>query len=189
MVRSKHDHASMIVRDGPTLNTPMKKLLTGIAIGAVAASTLIGLGYVLVSSSDSDLPNIPQDTGQSRRGSGIVDMICELQLDLDGQLALGINANEPRRIALAQVDFDKQSGWYQGTIAISEGRAGSLTIKGPKLIVTRPAMFQRFGTMIKQEEFSIDRSTGAFVQTLTVGDGKVIPLIRGTCAKVDKPPF
>lgn len=179
----------MIVSERLTLNTPMKNLLGGIAIGATAAVMLFGLGYVVFGSADSDLPNIPQDTGQPRRGAGILDMICELQLDLDGQLALGINANEPRRIALAQVDFDKQSGWYQGTIAISESRAGTLTVRGPKLVITRPAMFQRFGMMIKQEEFTIDRSTGAFVQTLTVGEGRVINLIRGTCAKVDKPPF
>jgi hypothetical protein len=181
--------ASMIVTGRLSLNSPMKNLLGGIVIGMVAMALILGLGYVFVDNGGSDLPNIPQETGQQRRGTGVIDLICELQLDLDGQQALGINANEPRRMSIVQIDFDKKSGWYQGTIAISEGRAGTLTVKGPKLIVTRPAMFQRFGTTIKQEEFSVDRSTGAFVQSLTIQDGRIISLIRGTCARVEKPPF
>ena len=50
-------------------------------------------------------------------------------------------------------------------------------------------MFQRFGVSINKEEFSIDRSTGAFEQSLGIQDGRTIKLIRGTCAKVIKPPF
>jgi len=116
-------------------------------------------------------------------------MICELKLDLDGQLALGITANEPNRVAMAQVDFDKASGWYQGRIAISESRAGNLTVQGNKLKVSRPAMFERFGVKITREEFVIDRATGDFQQSLTLQDGRQITLIRGTCARVIKPAF
>ena len=50
-------------------------------------------------------------------------------------------------------------------------------------------MFQMFGTMISQEQFTIDRSTGAFEQQLTISEGKVVTLIKGTCAQVIKPPF
>ena len=119
----------------------------------------------------------------------MIDLICELRLDLDGQLALGITANEPNRMAMAQVDFEKSSGWYQGKIAISESRAGNLMVAGQKLKVSRPAMFERFGVKITREEFEVDRQTGDFQQSLTLQDGRVITLIRGTCARVIKPAF
>mgnify|MGYP007055105509 FL=1 len=50
-------------------------------------------------------------------------------------------------------------------------------------------MFQKFGVMITREEFVIDRSTGAFSQSLTLNDGRNVVLIKGTCAQVHKPPF
>lgn len=164
----------------------MKKLLGGIVIGVLLTMSVYGL--VQVFTDESSAPDIPQDILAQRR-TGIMDLICELQLDLDGQLALGINANEPARISMAQIDFDKKSGWYQGRLSISEGRAGNLTVNGTRLIVSRPAMFQRFGVTISREEFVIDRSNGSFMQTISTQDGRNINLIRGTCAKVDKPPF
>jgi hypothetical protein len=120
---------------------------------------------------------------------GVMDLICELELDLDGQLALGIKENEPSRITMAQIDFEKKSGWYQGKIAISESRAGTLNLMGTRMKIYRPAMFQRFGVMITGEEFVVDRKTGSFVQSLSLNDGRNIKLIKGTCAKVIKPPF
>jgi len=164
----------------------MKKLLGGIVIGVLL--TVSAYGLVQMFTDESSAPDIPQDILAQRR-TGIMDLICELQLDLDGQLALGINANEPARISMAQIDFDKKSGWYQGRLSISEGRAGNLTVSGTRLIVSRPAMFQRFGVTISREEFVIDRSNGSFMQTISTQDGRNINLIRGTCAKVDKPPF
>ena len=62
-------------------------------------------------------------------------------------------------------------------------------MQGNKLVVSRPAMFQKFGVMISREEFVIDRSTGAFSQSLTLNDGRNVVLIKGTCAQVHKPPF
>jgi hypothetical protein len=90
---------------------------------------------------------------------------------------------------MAQIDFDKNSGWYQGRIAISESRAGTLNLMGTRMKIYRPAMFQRFGVMITGEEFVVDRKTGSFVQSLTLKDGRTVKLIKGTCAKVIKPPF
>jgi hypothetical protein len=43
--------------------------------------------------------------------------------------------------------------------------------------------------MISGEEFVIDRKTGSFVQSLSLQDGRNVKLIKGTCAKVHKPPF
>ena len=165
----------------------MKQLLIGAGAGAAVTATLCGLLMWMFSDSSSPDPLAAHTPGA--KGKGVMDFVCELRLDLDGQMALGIKTEEPTRITMAQVDFDKRSGWYQGRIAISESRGGTLSFVGNKLRVTRPAMFQMFGTMISQEQFTIDRSTGAFEQQLTISEGKVVTLIKGTCAQVIKPPF
>lgn len=167
----------------------MKQFLIGAGVGA--ASTAVVFGLVLLTSGPGE-PSVSASTNPKADRpvtQGVLDMICELKLDLDGQLALGITANEPSRMAMAQVDFDKASGWYQGRIAISESRAGNLVSSTGKLKVSRPAMFERFGVKITREEFVIDRATGDFQQSLTLQDGRQITLIRGTCARVIKPAF
>jgi len=164
----------------------LKNTAIGIAIGLLVMGGIWGLVSLMGETSPE-----PVSISKSLPGSnkGVLDLICELELDLDGQLALGIKENEPSRITMAQIDFDKKSGWYQGTIAISESRSGTLQLMGTRLKIYRPAMFQRFGTMITGEEFVLDRKTGSFVQSLSLKDGRNVKLIKGTCAKVIKPPF
>jgi hypothetical protein len=164
----------------------LKNTAIGIAIGLLVMGGIWGLVHLM-----GDQQTSPEMTSASMPGGnkGVIDLICELELDLDGQLALGIKENEPSRITMAQVDFEKNSGWYQGRIAISESRAGTLSLMGTKLKIYRPAMFQRFGVMITGEEFVVDRKTGSFAQSLSLQDGRTVKLIKGTCAKVIKPPF
>ena len=167
----------------------LKHLSIGIAIGLLVMSGIWGLTLLMASN-----PDVPSEIANEKsmmpgNNQGVMDLICELELDLDGQLALGIKENEPSRITMAQIDFEQKSGWYQGRIAISESRAGTLTLMGTRLKIYRPAMFQRFGVMITGEEFVIDRKTGSFVQSLNLQDGRNVKLIKGTCAKVHKPPF
>ena len=164
----------------------MKKILGGMAVGAAVVGCVWGLVSMLADDTQAPLTLAAAKPGGNK---GVLDMICELSMDLDGQMALGITANEPSRMTIAQVDFDKGTGWYQGKIAISETRGGSLSVVGSKLLVSRPAMFQRFGVMINREEFSVDRKTGNFEQSIGTQDGKTIKLIKGTCAQVIKPPF
>ena len=170
----------------------MKNLIIGIAVGGVLAAGGV-LGVQQLFSSETKPVVIPAGpagpSGAKAATSGVIDLICELHLDIEGQLALGIQGNEPPRITMAQVDMDKSSGWYQGKLSISESRAGVLTVQGNKFVVSRPAMFQRFGVSINKEEFTVDRTTGAFEQSLGITDGRTVKLIRGTCAKVIKPPF
>jgi hypothetical protein len=164
----------------------LKNTAIGIAIGLSVMGGIWGLVHLLWESPpETDLitESLPGDS------KGVMDLICELELDLDGQLALGIKENEPSRITMAQIDFEKKSGWYQGKIAISESRSGTLQLMGTRLKIYRPAMFQRFGVMITGEEFVVDRKTGSFVQSLSLNDGRNVKLIKGTCAKVIKPPF
>lgn len=164
----------------------LKNIAIGIVIGLLVMGGIWGLVHLM---GDTTAP--PELTSERLPGGnkGVMDLICELELDLDGQLALGIKENEPSRITMAQVDFEKNSGWYQGKIAISESRAGTLSLMGTRLKIYRPAMFQRFGVMISGEEFVVDRKTGSFVQSLSLQDGRTVKLIKGTCAKVIKPPF
>lgn len=161
-----------------------------IAIGILIGLLVMGGAWGLVHLMGANTP-APEEVNQRLPGAnkGVMDLICELELDLDGQLALGIKDNEPSRITMAQVDFEQKSGWYQGKIAISESRAGTLTLMGTRLKIYRPAMFQRFGVMISGEEFVVDRKTGSFVQSLSLNDGRTVKLIKGTCAQVIKPPF
>lgn len=166
----------------------MKQALFGFTAGAALVAAIFGL--LALTSDPATAPEVSATSSSAKPpSSGVLDLICELRLDLDGQLALGITANEPNRMAMAQVDFDKGSGWYQGKIAISESRAGNLLVAAQKLKVSRPAMFERFGVKITREEFEVDRQTGDFKQSLTLQDGRVITLIRGTCARVIKPAF
>ena len=162
----------------------MKAFLGGAAAGAV----LIGAVWGITTGLAPDA-NEPASLRETRNNKGVMDLICELSLDLDGQLTLGITGAEPARMSMAQIDFGKSSGWYQGRIVISESRAGNLSVQGNRLVVSRPAMFQRFGVMISREEFVVDRTTGAFTQTISTQDGRNIVLIKGTCAQVHKPPF
>jgi hypothetical protein len=90
---------------------------------------------------------------------------------------------------IAGIEPEAKSGWYQGEYSISESRKGAMRMEGSKAFVSRPAMFERFGQMITQEEFTIDLNDGAFVQTLTFRDGTRRHMIKGVCAKYSKAPF
>lgn len=164
----------------------LKFIAIGASLGALVMGGVWGLFHVMgePKSVEASLPAMTPGANK-----GVMDLICELELDLNGQLKLGITDKEPSRMAMAQIDFEKNSGWYQGKIAISESRSGTLQLMGTRLKVSRPAMFQRFGVMISGEDFVIDRKTGRFVQTLTLSDGQSVTLITGTCAQVIKPPF
>ncbi len=166
----------------------MKSLWLGVGAGAVVVAA--GILVILVATGDgAKQPQRAERLPTPQKDAGVIDFICELSLNVEGQVALGIKDQSPSRMTLAQVDFEKKSGWFQGKMAISESRAGTLTVVGNKLQVARPAMFERFGVMITGEEFVIDRQTGRFEQTITTRDGRTIPLIGGTCAQVIKAPF
>ena len=167
----------------------LKNTAIGIAIGILVMGGVWGLVHIMGDTATNASTELSSDSNMPGSSKGKMDLICELELDLDGQLMLGIKENEPSRITMAEIDFEKKSGWYQGKIAISESRAGTLTLMGTRLKVYRPAMFQRFGVMITGEEFVVDRKTGSFVQSLSLNDGRTVKLIKGTCAKVIKPPF
>ena len=166
----------------------LKNIAIGVAIGLLVMGGIWGLVH-LMGGNNNVSPDLTTSQSMPGGNKGVMDLICELELDLDGQLALGIKENEPARVAMAQIDFEKKSGWYQGKIAISESRSGTLSQMGTRVKVYRPAMFQRYGVMISGEEIVVDRKTGRFEQSLSLSDGRTVKLIKGTCAQVIKPPF
>jgi len=90
---------------------------------------------------------------------------------------------------LGGLDFDKKTGWYLGQFALSETRKGALTQEGSKVKVSRPALFERYGVMVTGEQFTLDRATGEFLQSITLNDGRQFDLIKGYCGKLTKAPF
>jgi len=166
----------------------LKPFLAGVAAGALAVGIVWGaVALMAPSNRTAEASSIAFRAANANKG--VLDLICELHLDLDGQLAMGITTNEPARMSIAQIDFDKSAGWYQGTFTISESRAGKLAVQGDILKVARPAMFRMFGKQITGEQFTVNRKTGEFIQTISIQDGTRIDLIKGICAKVIKPAF
>ncbi|NBT34867.1 MAG: hypothetical protein EBT03_04900 [Betaproteobacteria bacterium] len=160
--------------------------LLGLVVGLVA-----GYGVALFLAEPEGGANGGSSEAVSAKAmmqEGPVSLFCDLELD-SGQQILGITPSERSRVALAGFDVSKASGWYEGTLAISRSRPGSLTVEGNSIVVKRPALFNRFGTTIKSEEFSIDRTTGRFQQKITIDTGFQIPLIKGTCARLVRAPF
>jgi hypothetical protein len=90
---------------------------------------------------------------------------------------------------VAGIDIDNHTGWYQGSLSISEARKGTATLRGDVVTVNRPALFERYGSMITGEEFTLDRASGAFEQSVTLSDKRRIVLIKAYCGKLTKPPF
>ena len=55
--------------------------------------------------------------------------------------------------------------------------------------MSRPALFERYGAMITGEQFTLRRSNGEFVQSLSLLDGRKFDLIKGYCGTLTKAPL
>jgi len=122
------------------------------------------------------------------KNTGEAKFICEVTISMP-QRTLEAEPKVYNDMLVAGVDFDQKTGWYQGDFAISEGHKGSLKVNGSKILVSRPAMFERFGMVITQEEFTIDRADGSFVQTLTFKGDKTRHILKGFCGGLTTAPF
>ena len=83
----------------------LKNTAIGVAIGLLVMGGIWGLVHIMAPSNLSTELLAESLPGNNK---GVMDLICELELDLDGQLALGIKENEPSRITMAQVDFEQK---------------------------------------------------------------------------------
>lgn len=128
------------------------------------------------------------DSSTPKLGKTPANFFCEVTVSTP-KAELRSEPKVHTEFLIAGLDIETKSGWYQGEYSISESRKGALRMEGAKAFVSRPAMFERFGKMITQEEFSLDLKTGSFVQTLTFNDGAQRHMIKGVCAKYFKAPF
>ncbi|MEI7535774.1 MAG: hypothetical protein WCJ76_01115 [Comamonadaceae bacterium] len=117
-----------------------------------------------------------------------ITLICEANYTMPGD-DLDAPPKVYKEMMAAGLDYKNKAGWYQGVFSISESRKGAMVVKGSRATVSRPAMFERFGTMVTGEQFTLDRSTGAFLQSLTIKDGRKIEIVKGYCGKMTKAPF
>ncbi len=162
-------------------------LITAVVVGAMVwgavAAGWLHFGVAKVESRDSLL-----DTTAGALGKKGGNFVCEVTVSTP-QGALNSEPKVYQDVLVAGLEPETKAGWYQGEYTMSESRKGALRMEGTKAFVSRPAMFERFGQMITQEEFTIDLADGAFVQTLTFKDGTRRHMIKGICAKFTKAPF
>ena len=175
----------------------MTKSSSLIAIIMTAAVTLLlalGLGWLALDAGWIHLsPTITAGRDGELDGPNMLgkkggNFVCEVTVSTP-QGALNSEPKVYSDIMVVGLEPEAKSGWYQGEYTISESRKGALRMEGTKAFVSRPAMFERFGQMITQEEFTLDLTDGAFVQTLTFKDGTRRHMLKGICAKFSKAPF
>lgn len=165
-----------------------------IALASLALGLLLGAGllYLVIaagSGGSSQGAEAGKESNAVQPKTGTLRLVCDFELDSKGRDILGINPSEAKRIGSVGIDFDRSSGWYDGALAISASRPGTLSVDGDLLRVKRPAMFQKFGAKISGESFVLNRRTGEFQQQLTIDTGFELLLIRGQCARLVKAPF
>ena len=145
-------------------------------------------GGNVLSSLVSPIEEKPQEHSK-KESDRIFNLIC------DGTNALPANGFDapPRMLNktfVAGIDLDEKTGWYQGQIALSETRKGTLAVnQSGDIVVSRPALFERYGAMITAEQFTLNRVTGEFIQSVTLSDKRSIVMIKAYCGKLIKPPF
>ena len=98
-------------------------------------------------------------------------------------------AKDYNKTFFAGIDIESRSGWYDGIFSITESRKGALILEGSQVSVQRPLMFERYGSMLINEHFTLERSSGAFEMTLTLRGGRKVPIIKANCAKFTRAPF
>ena len=157
-------------------------------IAALTGWGLVALGVIHLSPSGPVKRDGELESASDKLGKAGGQFVCEVTVSTP-QGALNSEPKVYQDMLVAGIEPDAGSGWYQGEYSITESRKGALKMEGTKAFVSRPAMFERFGQMVTQEEFTIDLADGAFVQTLTFRDGTRRHMIKGVCAKFIKAPF
>ena len=170
----------------------MGAVLAAVAITLIIAALtgwgLVALGVIHLSPSGPVKRDGELESASDKLGKAGGQFVCEVTVSTP-QGALNSEPKVYQDMMVAGLEPEAGSGWYQGEYSITESRKGALKMEGTKAFVSRPAMFERFGQMVTQEEFTIDLADGAFVQTLTFRDCTRRHMIKGVCAKFIKAPF
>ena len=136
-------------------------------------------------------------TGQLRWGDdpksdfqkkGLLTVICEVEVSRPTN-GLGQPFEVESMTMPAEFDFDEKTGWYPGEFTISQNRKGTLTVTGPILEISRPAMFKKYGFAVLGDHVTLDRSNGNFTQWLDLEGEKRLELITGSCRRTTNAPF
>ena len=125
---------------------------------------------------------------QNSADEDAITLVCEVAVSMPVN-SLDAPPKVHTETLIAGLDFKNLSGWYQGDFSISESRKGSLVMQGNKAVVTRPAMFERFGEKVISEQFTLDRSNGKFVQTVTFKGDRKVNMVKGYCGKLTRAPY
>lgn len=157
-------------------------------VAALTAWGLVALGVIHLAPTTAGSREAELEDASGKLGKKGGQFVCEVTVSTP-QGALNSEPKVYQDILVAGLEPEAGSGWYQGEYSITESRKGAFKMEGTKAFVSRPAMFERFGQMVTQEEFTIDLTDGAFVQTLTFKDGTRRHMIKGVCAKFTKAPF
>ncbi len=157
-------------------------------IAALTGFGLVALGVIHLDPASKGKRDAELESASDKLGKGGGQFVCEVTVSTP-QGALNSEPKVYPDMLIAGLEPEAASGWYQGEYSITESRKGALKMEGTKAFVSRPAMFERFGQMVTQEEFTIDLADGTFVQTLTFRDGTRRHMIKGVCAKFIRAPF
>ena len=157
-------------------------------IAALTGFGLVALGVIHLDPASKGKRDAELESASDKLGKASGQFVCEVTVSTP-QGALNSEPKVYPDMLIAGLEPEAASGWYQGDYSITESRKGALKMEGTKAFVSRPAMFERFGQMVTQEEFTIDLADGTFVQTLTFRDGTRRHMIKGVCAKFIRAPF
>ena len=166
-------------------------LITVVVVGAVVVATAwiaYAAGWIHFKAPSSQSADELLKSGKAGDAEDNITFLCDANYSVPTNGLEGPN-KEYKEMLAAGLDYKNMAGWYQGTFSISESRKGALVVKGNKATVSRPAMFERFGTMITSEQFTLDLATGEFKQSLTLKDGRKLEIVKGYCGKLTKAPF
>lgn len=148
-------------------------LIIGVALGGLTATGMLHWGE-------------EPKTGFQKKG--LLTVICEVEVSRPTN-GLGQPFDVESMPMPAEFDLDEKTGWYPGEFTISENRKGSLTIQGPILEISRPALFKKYGFAVLGDHATLDRTNGSFKQWIDLEGGKRLDLITGKCRRTTNAPF
>jgi hypothetical protein len=187
-IHSIHRQESIIMQKNNTLRIALISILGVTAVFVAAGWMAFASGWVGFGKSAAPSAEERLKAERRKRSDEDITLICEANYTMPGN-TLDATPKQYKEMMAAGLDYKTMVGWYQGVFSISETRKGVMVVKGNKATVSRPAMFERFGTMVTGEQFTLDRDSGAFLQSLTIKDGRKIEIVKGYCGKLTKAPF
>ena len=148
-------------------------LIIAVVLGALTATGLLHWG---------------EETKTGFQKKGLLTVICDVEVSRPTN-GLGQPFDVETMTMPAEFDFDEKTGWYPGEFTISQNRKATLTVTGPVLEISRPAMFKKYGFAVLGDHVTLDRSNGSFKQWIDLEGEKRLELITGSCRRTTNAPF